>query len=151
MAGAQAELDLVFVYGTLRRGEVHHDVLLDAGARFVGLGRITGRLWDLGAYPGVVRAEGAEREAGPEGREEVRGELYRLADPRAALAVLDELEGHDPARPEGSLFVRREVEVRGEGGGRIAAWAWFLPREPRGATPIPGGDYGERGRRQGPR
>lgn len=149
MAESMAEPDLVFVYGTLRRGEVYHDVLLDAGARFVGLGRIAGRLWDLGAYPGVVRGGGAEREAESEGGEEVRGELYRLADPRAALTVLDELEGHDPARPEASLFVREEVEVRGEGGGRIAAWAWFLPREPDGATPIPGGDYGARGGRKG--
>lgn len=113
--------DLLFTYGTLMRGFPLHR-LLEGRARFVGAGRVTARLLDLGAYPAAVpAAEGA-----------VVGELYRVLDP-ALWAVLDSAEG-----PQ---YHRGEVMVRLADGGRAAAGIyWYAGPLGRG-IPIPGGDY----------
>jgi len=72
-------LDLLFVYGTLMQGlPLHH--LIAGRCEFVGEGTVTGRLLDLGRYPGAV----------PERPGNVRGEVYRLLDPHL-LASLDHL------------------------------------------------------------
>ncbi|WP_341903145.1 gamma-glutamylcyclotransferase family protein [Polaromonas sp. YR568] len=44
----------VFVYGTLRRGEVRDINRLQPAPRWVGQGRVAGVLYDLGSYPGLV-------------------------------------------------------------------------------------------------
>ncbi len=74
---------LIFVYGTLKRGGSNHQHL--AGQTFLGEGR-TGpgfRLFDLGAYPGMV--------ARADGHRGVPGEVWAVD--AACLARLDVLEG----------------------------------------------------------
>ncbi|PMS23970.1 gamma-glutamylcyclotransferase [Trinickia dabaoshanensis] len=93
----------VFVYGTLRAGEIN-----DIGAaaarngistpRLVGRAAVTGRLYDLGDYPGLVQDEAA----GP-----VRGDVYEIDD--ALVPVLDRIEGIEPGG-EG-VFKSRELTV----------------------------------------
>lgn len=87
--------DLVFVYGTLKRGGRNHRLL--AGAEFVGPARTEPRyrLIDCGPYPALI-----EYAAEPL---EVIGELYRIAP--SLLPTLDELED------EGVLYRRIVVEV----------------------------------------
>ncbi|MBK1702003.1 gamma-glutamylcyclotransferase family protein [Thiococcus pfennigii] len=72
----------VFVYGTLRRGEVNHRLLADA--EFLGGHRTEPcfALYDLGAYPGLTRG----------GRTAVVGEVYRVDT--AGLRRLDRLEDY---------------------------------------------------------
>jgi gamma-glutamylcyclotransferase (GGCT)/AIG2-like uncharacterized protein YtfP len=73
----------LFVYGTLQRERSNHDQL--AGQRFLSLARTPPgwTLYDLGNYPGLVRAP-----ADPAG---VAGELWEVD--AAALGRLDEFEG----------------------------------------------------------
>ncbi|HLO35692.1 MAG TPA: gamma-glutamylcyclotransferase family protein [Candidatus Deferrimicrobium sp.] len=96
------------VYGTLRRGERNAELL--AGTRFLGLGRIAGRLHEMPrsaerayAYPSLV-LDGAPGE--------VVVELYAIPD-AATLALADELEAFDPADEAGSEYVRRAVAILG--------------------------------------
>ncbi len=72
----------MFVYGTLRVGEPNHRLLV--GAELVGPARthLGFRLYDLGAFPGMV-AIGTGR---------VAGELVLVDD--GIRARVDELEGH---------------------------------------------------------
>lgn len=71
---------LVFVYGTLMRGQVNHPWL--AGARADGEARLPGALLhDLGPFPMAVAGAGV-----------VHGEVYAVT--AADLARLDRLEGH---------------------------------------------------------
>jgi gamma-glutamylcyclotransferase (GGCT)/AIG2-like uncharacterized protein YtfP len=115
---------LLFVYGTLMRGEALHPVLARV-ARFVASGHVRGRLVSFGRWPGLY--EGAGR---------VRGELYRLRD-LAQLRVVDEKE-------EGYNFVRRRALVTLPRGRRVRAWVYRCTG-PRGtATPIPSGDWRRR-------
>ena len=78
-------MNLVFVYGTLKRGGSNH--LFLQGQKFRGEARtVPGfTLYSLGDYPGMVRAPGDT--AG------VTGELWAVDD--AGLAELDRLEGLD--------------------------------------------------------
>ncbi len=84
-------LDLVFVYGTLRRGQRNHYMLRSSS--FLGL-HVTEpgyTMLDLGTYPGVVGG----------GHCAITGELYRIT--ATTLATLDELEDY-PDRYDRVVF-----------------------------------------------
>jgi len=88
-----ATISKVLVYGTLLSGEYNHRLL--ASARCLGEATTPEgfALFDLGAYPGMVRArEGS-----------VVGEVYEV-DART-LAALDALEGHP------SFYRRTEITL----------------------------------------
>lgn len=93
----------VFVYGTLRAGEIND--LMHAAARhgiaspaYVGTASLGGRLYDFGHYPGMVL------DAAGRG---VTGDIYRI--PAALIPVLDEIEAVYPG--EAGLFVREMHDV----------------------------------------
>lgn len=70
---------LLFVYGTLKRGLANHRHLAEAS--YVGEARMPGvDLHDLGPFPMAIHGEGL-----------IHGELYRLAE--ALLVELDRFEG----------------------------------------------------------
>lgn len=73
-------MPLLFVYGTLLRGEPNHRLL--SGARFVGhhATEAAYTMYDLGGYPGVV----------DEGETAIRGEVYGVNG--RTLTVIDRLE-----------------------------------------------------------
>jgi gamma-glutamylaminecyclotransferase len=98
---------LLFVYGTLKRGERNHRLLADQ--RFVGPAVTSPglRLFDLGPYPGMVR----DADGGP-----VRGELFAVRE--CGLDELDDFEGVP------DLFTRERVELA-DG---TTAWAYLYAR-----------------------
>ncbi len=85
---------LLFVYGTLKRGQRNHHLL--AGQRFVrSVATAPGFcLYDLGPYPALV----PDADGGP-----VRGELFAVSG--SATAELDDFEGVP------DLFDRRRVAL----------------------------------------
>jgi len=100
----------VFVYGTLRAGEVNdinraaqrHAM---AAPQWIGAAHVRGRLFDFGAYPGLVLDEAGAP---------IRGDVYWIED--ALVPVLDEIEEVYPG-VEGlfrSHRVHVEVEMEGE-------------------------------------
>lgn len=76
---------LLFVYGTLKRGCSNHPFLV--GQKFIDVARtVPGyRLFGLGAYPGLVAVSGD--------RDGVSGEVWSVD--AAGLAEIDFLEGVD--------------------------------------------------------
>lgn len=121
----------IFVYGTLkRRGSGRHHQLL-RGARFITAGSITGELYDLVDYPGVVRE--------PNTRRRVFGELYEIPD-TSAPAALRALDAY-----EGSEFNRERVYVTTPVGKRRLAWTYVLRKRPRkSARQVASGKYHHR-------
>ena len=114
---------LLFVYGTLMRGEPLHATLA-RGATFLGDAFVTGRLVSLGRWPGLLP-----------GTDRVRGEIFRLDDP-ALLPVLD--------RTEGVQFVRRRTIVTQLDGRRVRAWLYRYAGPRTTAPLIPQGDWRRR-------
>jgi gamma-glutamylcyclotransferase (GGCT)/AIG2-like uncharacterized protein YtfP len=129
----ETELDLLFVYGSLRKGGALHPYLQGPGAALVQEGVTNGVLFDLGAFPG---AQKSTRE-----NEFVQGEVYKLRNPARALGILDEVEGYRPHAPSASLFLRETVEVRLRNGEKIRAWIYWLNRWMGATRRIPSGDY----------
>jgi gamma-glutamylcyclotransferase (GGCT)/AIG2-like uncharacterized protein YtfP len=123
----------LFVYGSLRRDAPggRHD-LLAGRARYLEAARIRGRLYDLGSYPGLVRAPGRD--------DWVRGELYLLAA-RQVLAELDEYEGYDPGNRAASPFVRVLDSVSLDSGRGTRAWVYEFTGPTARRPRILSGDY----------
>lgn len=123
----------VFVYGTLRAGEIND--IRDAAGRHgiplperLGPATLNGRLYDFGAYPGMV----VDAAGGP-----VLGDVYRV-DARL-VPVLDEIEEVYPG-VEG-LFVAQQIDVD-VGGARVQCL--FYPvraASVEGRPQISGGDW----------
>lgn len=125
-------MDVVAVYGTLRRGERNHELL--SGAERLGEGWIEGALHEMPvaahrpyAYPALVNEAGGR----------VHVECYRLAD-ASHLARLDELEACDPADEERSEYIRRRVPVID--GPVDEAWVYWYASDPRDLGPRVVGD-----------
>ena len=115
---------LLFVYGTLRPfSDVAMARWLRRAARYLGPATTRGRLYDLGAYPGLRCA----RRRG----ETVAGDVYRVKSPRV-LRVLDRYEAR---------FVRERCSVQLARGGRKAAWTYRYAYGVASAVRIAGGDY----------
>ena len=75
--------DLLFVYGTLKRGLAAGHVL-DRLADHYRNGTVRGRLYRLDGYPGAIAAD--------DPNDLIHGEVFRLRQPAAALASLDAYE-----------------------------------------------------------
>ncbi len=102
----------VFVYGTLRTGEIND---IEAAARrhglpaprwVAGLLAAPGRLYDFGPYPGMVASEAEAHGNTPE--TQVWGDVYAI-DARL-IPVLDDIE-----EIHNGLFLKREIALEHEG------------------------------------
>lgn len=99
---------------------LHH--LIEGRARFLGLGRVSGKLLDLGGYCGAL----------PDGNGPIRGEVYRIE----SSELLDELDA-----AEGPEFPRRLTPVRLDDGRELRAWIFWFAGSSDQSVAIPHGDY----------
>jgi gamma-glutamylcyclotransferase (GGCT)/AIG2-like uncharacterized protein YtfP len=120
----------LFVYGTLRRGEMRHAILERHGARLLGEGRIEGTLVDLGPHPGLI---GVPR------KEPVVGEIYAVDDLGRLLGETDRVEGFLGFGEPSSLYRRGVVSVSLGGGLSMMAWTYLFAGDAAGRPVGPGG------------
>ena len=112
------EGELVFIYGTLRRGCWRHDLLERLGAEYLGEAEAEGYTITVrGGAPMMVPVRGCR----------ALGELYRV--PRDALRELDEEEVTT------GLYERRRIRVKA-GGRAVEAWAYLGKVSERGCVSI---------------
>ena len=119
----------VFVYGSLRRGNALSLPVRFPGARLVGEARVGGRLYDLGAFPGLALGGSTSS---------VAGEVYEVDE--ETLKRLDDFEAS-------SRYRRERVEVTAGGGGEpLKCWV-YVPEDGVEAytrrTPVASGDWVE--------
>jgi gamma-glutamylcyclotransferase (GGCT)/AIG2-like uncharacterized protein YtfP len=101
----------VFVYGTLRRGDDNDITRFAPAPVYVGPAAISGRMFHLGAYPGVVLAPGAQGEA----TGQVVGEVYAInASLEQQLDALEEVYPQENGSQSGEYF-KREIDVDVQG------------------------------------
>ena len=123
----------VFVYGTLRRAAGRPASQLMQPAQFIGEGSATGRLVDLGRYPGMVGSRGT--------RDRVRGEVYRLLKPKLTLLRLDIYEGCRRDGLPGHEYRRKRLTIRMDNGTELTAWTYLYNGKANVGGYITSGDY----------
>ena len=147
----------LFVYGTLRQGvSVPFKKKIEEEMEFVGKSQITGKLYDLGEYPGAVK-ERQKTEA--DGRDNVRvvpgkhktetagrgsvikGEVIKINNPRKVMALLDEYEGYNPKKAKTSEYLREKEQVKLENGKEVEAWVYWYNLPVEGKRRIRHRDY----------
>ncbi|HEV7473812.1 MAG TPA: gamma-glutamylcyclotransferase family protein [Pyrinomonadaceae bacterium] len=114
---------LIFIYGSLRRGGVGAMSVRFPGSEFVAEAKVSGSLYDLGAYPGLLLNESNSL---------VTGEVYEVDD--ELLSKLDEFEAS-------SNYLRKQVEIS-IGTQRTTGWTYEPdPRFYSLSTLITSGDW----------
>ncbi len=121
MAAGENDAELVFVYGTLRRGG--SNAFRMEGAEFVSAGEVEGRLYAISWYPGFVPGAGLGQ---------VKGDVFRVAPEQ--MRALDEFEGLSAGEIEGSEYRRVKVPVLLDGvaweeSHRAWVYEWIGPVE----------------------
>src|SRR5918992_3224321 len=96
---------LVFVYGTLRRGNARSMSVRFPNSKYIADAKVTGSLYDLGAYPGLLLDES---------KSSVIGEVYEVDD-----EILKELDDFEAS----SYYRRKQVEIS-LGTHRKACWIY---------------------------
>ncbi len=126
--------ELLFVYGTLRRGAGSrmHGLIARSGT-LVGMATFQGVLYRIGAYPGAV--------ASADPRHVVVGEVYRLRAPDFVFRRLDRYEGCGSGSGQDPEYARKRCLLTLASGQAVRAWIYLYIRATVGLPPIPSGDF----------
>lgn len=121
--------ELVFVFGTIRKGQPRHYLL--EGSNFIGYGVIEG--FDLyyiyNLFPGVV-----------DGKGKVVGEVYEVDQDK--LYSLDEAEDVVSIKNiDVGLSKRVKVKVKMDNGKEINAWCYVFIQDLENSPKIESGDW----------
>ena len=103
----------LFVYGSLKFGEMNHDRIFGGFDIKVTPAWTYGKLYDLGYFPALT-----------EGNNKVYGELIEF-DNLEILGRVDSLEGYRGENSNYNFYERREIQVFSDIN-EVAAWAYFL-------------------------
>jgi gamma-glutamylcyclotransferase (GGCT)/AIG2-like uncharacterized protein YtfP len=103
--------ELVFVYGTLRRGG--SNAFRMDGAEFVASAEVSGRLYHISWYPGLVLGRGKGM---------VTGDLFRVGPEQ--MKALDEFEGISANEVEGAEYRRVKATAVIEHIEALSAWVY---------------------------
>ncbi|CAM5439298.1 hypothetical protein TMEC54S_03211 [Thauera mechernichensis] len=117
----RAEIDHVFVYGTLLSGERNAGLIPAQCVKARQPATVAGALFDTGnGYPALALQDGA--------RGVVQGECLQIEDLPALLGTLDRLEGFAGYDDPAPLFYRTIVEAKTKGRGAVKAWCYVGAR-----------------------
>jgi gamma-glutamylcyclotransferase (GGCT)/AIG2-like uncharacterized protein YtfP len=131
--------EYLFVYGTLRLDLATAETCpLLAGVKRTSSATVRGRLYDLGAYPGLLLAESGTL---------IMGELLELNDAKVQLKTFDDYEGFDENAISHSLFVRTKCCASLPDGRSVEVWIYVYNQSLSAARLIESGDYAEVARR----
>ena len=129
------KINKIFVYGTLMSDFINPaSDRLRKESHLMGKVSLSGRLFDLGDYPGGVFE--------PASTCRIKGELYRLHDAANSLSWLDDYEDAGTGVNPEILYRRIQVPVSFRGR-RITAWMYHYIKPVEGLKRIISGDYNE--------
>ena len=124
----------LFVYGSLRSGfHSHAYEYISRYFDFAGHGKVKGKLFDLGSYPGAVPTQDNTF---------IVGELYKIKDEAEfswAIGQLDDYEGVAIEEGEVQLYRRELVDVY-LGDRSEQAWIYWYNGNVEGKPVIASGD-----------
>lgn len=93
---------LLFIYGTLLNHNNEFAVYLKEHSHFFANGKVRGKLYDIGEYPGAILDNGDEY---------IYGVILQIEDPEVVFLEIDDYEGYGDEQPEPNEFIRVSVDV----------------------------------------
>jgi gamma-glutamylcyclotransferase (GGCT)/AIG2-like uncharacterized protein YtfP len=130
------QLDTLFVYGTLMRGEPRHHLVADHVVAACPA-RCEGSLVHMGGYPAMIDPDPALTY---EARGQVQGELLLIDGLEDLLPTLDQVEGCTAAGKQDGLY-RRVLRGVDMGVVRREAWVYLLEDHVKRGPKIPSGSW----------
>lgn len=128
----EATNQFLFVYGTLLQPGNQFADYLTQHCRFVNDGKVKGRLYDIGEYPGAVIDDNEERS--------IYGCIFIMDEPELILKVIDDYEGIGELYEYPQEYVRQQVDVFTDDGD-IKCWIYVYNLSVNDFLHIIGGDY----------
>ena len=124
-------MELLFVYGTLLTAIKHPEgEKLRSLADYMGKGRVSGMLYDIGEYPGLV--------IGNEAANTVLGEIYDLSN---FPDYWDELDDYEEIKESETPEYTREKVIVSTANATLTCWTYIYQGIVQHLVPIKGGDY----------
>jgi gamma-glutamylcyclotransferase (GGCT)/AIG2-like uncharacterized protein YtfP len=93
---------LLFIYGTLLNHNNEFAVYLKEHSHFFANGKLRGRLYDIGEYPGAVLDDSDEY---------IYGVILQVDDPEVVFLEIDDYEGYGDEQPEPNEFIRISADI----------------------------------------
>jgi gamma-glutamylcyclotransferase (GGCT)/AIG2-like uncharacterized protein YtfP len=125
-------VNYLFVYGTLLQKGNKFAAFLNENSRFYGKGKVSGKLYDVGEYPGLVLQLATNHF--------VYGRIYSMTDPEAILKVLDDYEGFGEDQVQPNEFIRVLTAIESEND-VLKCWVYLYNLPVNGLRHIISGDY----------
>ena len=122
----------LFVYGTLLQPGNEFAAYLNKHCKFIGDGRIRGRLYDIGQYPGAVIGNTEERY--------IHGSIFMMDDPETILKVVDDYEGIGELYNHPHEYIRELVDIFTDNGD-INCWIYLYNLPVAAYNEVTTGDY----------
>ncbi len=130
----EEQVDLLFVYGTLRRGFDHPLAdFMQAHTQHEGYATAQGNLYLIGYYPGLVLNQHTYRR--------VLGELLRMDDPPCILSRIDEYEECSQNYPAPHEYRREIITVNDAANRPVKAWCYLYNHPVDGLPELRSGDF----------
>ena len=120
--------NVVAVYGTLRYGASANGLM--KGCKYLGKDKVSGRLFNLGSYPGLLMSDNPSDA-------KVIVDLYEIPD-NVVLTSLDRYEGYYKDDPAHSLYLRKQTVT--ESGQQVQIYEYNSSRVPSNSL-IETGDW----------
>ena len=121
----------LFVYGTLLEDGNKFAAYLKVNSRFYSHGKLKGKLYNIGEYPGAVITEGGNY---------IYGSILQLNNSEKTLSVLDDYEGFGDDQPQPNEFMRILAEVEADTV-TLTCWVYVYNWPITGLPQITSGNY----------
>ena len=127
--------DLLFTYGTLRRGvESPMQRFLTDHTTWVGEAVFRGKLYFVGGHPAAIPSSSEE--------DTIIGDLFEIQTTSDLIQRLDQYEGFNRNNPKASLYIREKRKVRLKKSNAVhEAWIYIFNGPKDRSTVIESGDY----------
>ncbi|HEX8378883.1 MAG TPA: gamma-glutamylcyclotransferase family protein [Pedobacter sp.] len=122
----------LFIYGTLLQSENPFGKYLKENSQFVQFGKLKGRLYNIGEYPGA--------RSDADAKSFVLGSILALNNPTETLRLMDEYEGFGIDQPQPNEYIRELIDVETETG-LMKCWVYLYNLPVEKLHEIVGGDY----------
>jgi gamma-glutamylcyclotransferase (GGCT)/AIG2-like uncharacterized protein YtfP len=124
--------NLLFIYGTLLNDNNDYGIYLKNNSFFYSHGKLQGKLYDVGEYPGAVLTD--------EKGSYIYGDVLEIIDPAEVLKIIDDYEGYGEHQPQPNEFVRVLTEVETDAGA-VTCWLYLYNLPVSGLRLIEEGRY----------